>query len=409
MSSPRYTTGWVHNLQTVPKSTNAGHVIALASSFSAIALLSIIIRIATKFKILKGIGTDDVAATLSMVLGLVYSALAIYQTRWGLGLHIEDFPSANPVPFSKIQYVGGPIYCLAVLGFKVSLVASYIRVAGFNRNYKIFLMVVMAMVIANQVIYTILLSFACRPIAKQWDPTIPGVCIDQLATYFGLGGSSLAFDFIIIVLPFPILRRLQLDTRKKIGLGALFALGFFITIVQGLRVRTISRLRVYTDSEPIIEWSIIEINIGVLIACVPSFVPMMRSASVRVQSIQKSYHSRNASTSKRQSKLITPGTSTNRYSKDFDSPKRSSKVLSPPPPALGTLGEDHDEQDLWAKRRGWNEDTYGWSDANAVPMTALEARVRSMDGDGSDRGREIREGIMVSHSVSISRDSSVPP
>nr|OQO26986.1 hypothetical protein B0A51_05003 [Rachicladosporium sp. CCFEE 5018] len=403
MSSPRYTTGWVYNLQTVPTSTNAGHVIALASSFSAIALLSIIIRIVTRFKILKGIGTDDVAATLSMVLGL------IYKTRWGLGLHIGDFPPANPLPFSKIQYIGGPIYCLAVLGFKVSLVASYVRVAGFNRIYKIVLMVVMAMVIANQVIYTILLSFACRPIAKQWDPTIPGVCIDQLATYFGLGGSSLAFDFIIIVLPFPILRRLQLDTRKKIGLGALFALGFFITIVQGLRVRTISRLRVYTDSEPIIEWSIIEINIGVLIACVPSFVPMMRSASVRVQSIQKSYHSRNASTSKRRSKLITPGTSTNRYSKDFDSPKRSSKVLSLPPPALGTLGEDHDEQDLWAKRRGWNEDTYGWSDANAVPMTALEARVRSMDGDGSDRGRAMREGIMVSHSVGISRDSSVPP
>ncbi|KAK6436449.1 hypothetical protein LTR95_007367 [Oleoguttula sp. CCFEE 5521] len=406
MSSPRYTTGWVYNLQTVPKSTNAGHLIALASSFSAIALLSIIIRIATKIKILKGIGTDDVAATLAMVLGLVYSALAIYQTRWGLGLHIEDFPPANPVPFSKIQYIGGPIYCLAVLGFKVSLLASYIRVAGFNRTYKIVLMLVMAMVIANQVIYIILLSFACRPIAKQWDPTIPGVCIDQLATYFG---SSLAFDFIIIVLPFPILRRLQLDTRKRIGLGALFALGFFITIVQGLRVRTISRLRVYTDSEPIIEWSIIEINIGVLIACVPSFVPMMRSASVRLQSIQKSYHSRNASISKRQSNLVTPGTSTNRYSRDFDSPKRSSKVLSPPPPALGTLGEDHDEQDLWAKRRGWNEDTYGWSDANAVPMTALEARVRSMDGDGSDRGRDIREGIMVSHSVSISRDSSVPP
>ncbi|OQO08264.1 hypothetical protein B0A48_06134 [Cryoendolithus antarcticus] len=334
MSSPRYTTGWVYNLQTVPKSTNAGHVIALASSFSAIALLSIIIRIATRFKILKGIGTDDVAATLSMVLGLVYSALAIYQTRWGLGLHIEDFPAANPVPFSKIQYIGGPIYCLAVLGFKVSLVASYVRVAGFNRTYKIVLMVVMAMVIANQIIYTILLSFACRPIAKQWDPTIPGVCNDQLATYFGLGGSSLAFDFIIII-----------------GLGALFALGFFITIVQGLRVRTISRLRVYTDSEPIIEWSIIEINIGVLIACVPSFVPMMRSASVRVQSIQRSCHSRNASTSKRQSKLITPGTSTSRYSKDFDSPKRSPKVLSPPPPVLGTLGEDRDEQDLWAKRR----------------------------------------------------------
>jgi hypothetical protein len=37
--------------------------------------------------------------------------------------------------------------------------------------------------------------------------------------YFALGGISLAWDVLIIVMPFPILKRLQLDKRSKVGLG----------------------------------------------------------------------------------------------------------------------------------------------------------------------------------------------
>jgi hypothetical protein len=187
-----------------------------------------------------------------------------------------------------------------------------------------------------------------------------------------------------------------------------------MTIIQAVRVRTISRLRVYTDSQPIIEWSIVEINLGVLIACIPTFAPMMRSFSVKAQAIQKSYHSRASSKShKRQSKILLASDSTKRQSRELESPKRSSKVLSPPPPALGTLGEDDDEQELWGKRRGWGEETYGWGDANAVPMSAVHMRGQAGDADagmaGTERGRPEPDGIMVSHSVSISRDSSVHP
>jgi hypothetical protein len=65
----------------------------------------------------------------------------------------------------QVQYAGGPIYCIAILGFKVSLLASYLRVAGFNRTYRTVLYVAMGLVITNQVIYACLLSFACRPVS----------------------------------------------------------------------------------------------------------------------------------------------------------------------------------------------------------------------------------------------------
>lgn len=67
----------------------------------------------------------------------------------------------------------------------MSLLASYLRLASFNQTYRGVLYGAIVLVVANQLVYTFLLSFACRPIAKQWDPSLPGTCIHQLATYFG--------------------------------------------------------------------------------------------------------------------------------------------------------------------------------------------------------------------------------
>jgi hypothetical protein len=76
-------------------------------------------------------------------------------------------------------------------------------------------------------------------------------------------GTSLAFDCIIIALPLPVLITLRLQRRQKAALVAVFALGFFVTIIQIIRIFTIKDLKTYTDSQPIVLWSVIEISLGV--------------------------------------------------------------------------------------------------------------------------------------------------
>lgn len=168
------------------------------------------------------------------------------ETRWGLGLSAEYFPPENEIPFSKMQYAGGPIYTLSLLGFKISLLASYLRIGGFVKTYRLVIHAVIAACVCNQIIFTFLLSFGCNPVrylyllttriiiqllgdchmangvwmvqvAKQWDQTIPGKCINTVASYYALAGTSLGFDVIIIALPLPILMRLQLKLRQKVA------------------------------------------------------------------------------------------------------------------------------------------------------------------------------------------------
>ena len=132
-----------------------------------------------------------------------------------------------------------------------------------------------------------IISVSCRPVARQWDVSVPGTCIDTVPFYYGmlfifssircedtnhaqtaLAGTNLGFDIIIIILPLPVLWKLQLHRKEKLALTGIFALGFFVTIIQVGRIFSVQNLKTVTDSQGLISWSIIEVSLGV---CCPSF------------------------------------------------------------------------------------------------------------------------------------------
>ncbi|THX21255.1 hypothetical protein D6D17_00158 [Aureobasidium pullulans] len=298
MTTPPYTLGWVHNLALAPEDSDARGIIALAVVFPLLAVICVGLRFTIRIT-LGSVGWDDVALAFSCGLNIGYSATAIYQTRWGLGLRAVDFPPGNAVPFSRMQFVGGPLYCLTVLGFKLSLLISYLRVSDFNRVYATIVWIVIVSVVISQILFTILVLAGCRPIAKQWDPSLPGKCINALPVYFALGGTSLGWNLLIIILPFPILRRLQLERRRKVALLVVFSLGFFVTVVQAIRLASIARLATYTASEGSTQWSIIEINLGVIVACMPMFGPLVKRFRQKASGEVRSKASRLANSSPR--------------------------------------------------------------------------------------------------------------
>ncbi|KAF4168424.1 hypothetical protein CNMCM6936_002519 [Aspergillus lentulus] len=287
--------GWVYNLKTPDPHSQVPRVIAICLVFPIVAFLAVLLRLYVRIHTKRAGWVDDYAALFSSILAIAYGAISIAQSRWGLGLNAKYFPKENVVPFSRVQYAGGPVYTLALLGFKVSLLASYLRIGGFVKAYRIVIIAVIVACVCNQLAFTFVLCFACRPIARQWDMSIQGSCIDTVASYYALAGmtltattqaklkrlgTSLAFDCIIIALPLPVLITLRLHRRQKAALVAVFALGFFVTIIQIIRIFTIKNLKTYTDSQPIVLWSVIEISLGVIISCIPTYGPLFHSLSL---------------------------------------------------------------------------------------------------------------------------------
>lgn len=102
----------------------------------------------------------------------------------------------------------------------------------------------------------------------------------------------------------PVLWKLQLRQKEKIVLTGLFALGFFVTIIQIARIFQVKNLKVVTDSEKLIIWSVIEVSLGVyhfhstkldqiltlktsiqaIITCIPTFGPLFKSFARTVSS-----------------------------------------------------------------------------------------------------------------------------
>lgn len=65
----------------------------------------------------------------------------------------------------------------------------------------------------------------CRPFAKNWYTLLPGSCGSIRASVLSLSIINMTVDLIIVALPMPMIWRLQMAKKRKIGLTITFALG----------------------------------------------------------------------------------------------------------------------------------------------------------------------------------------
>lgn len=84
-----------------------------------------------------------------------------------------------------------------------------------------------AIFLALYIIGTIIAtSLLCRPLAYNWDKTIPnGHCANKLAAYRYVSIPNIVSDIAIIVLPIPTLWKLHLPIPKKVGVALTFLTG----------------------------------------------------------------------------------------------------------------------------------------------------------------------------------------
>ncbi|MCJ1259014.1 hypothetical protein MMC24_006848, partial [Lignoscripta atroalba] len=79
--------------------------------------------------------------------------------------------------------------------------------------------------------------FQCSPRKKLWDPKIPGHCInDNHGIQVYSGSLNVLSDFSILVLPLPLIWRLQMPFLRKLRVTAVFSVGLFACITSVVRL-----------------------------------------------------------------------------------------------------------------------------------------------------------------------------
>jgi len=83
----------------------------------------------------------------------------------------------------------------------------------------------MVFCVASGIAFIFMIFFQCQPISHAWNRDLKGTCINYRSVAYANGGINILQDILIVLLPVYEMRILQLSTRKKLGIYAMFGLG----------------------------------------------------------------------------------------------------------------------------------------------------------------------------------------
>ena len=115
-------------------------------------------------------------------------------------------------------------YAAALLCTKLSIIYLYNRIFPLPW-FKLALHIIAAFATALAVAAVFTTIFQCVPISSQWDPELSGHCMNYGRSIQILGVMSIVIDFILLVLPIPLVWRIQISKTNKLLITVTFMLG----------------------------------------------------------------------------------------------------------------------------------------------------------------------------------------
>ncbi|KAH8696769.1 hypothetical protein GQ44DRAFT_634273 [Phaeosphaeriaceae sp. PMI808] len=162
----------------------------------------------------------------------------------------------------------------------LSIMLQYVRISVMPVEKRLCYIIITILVIQNISMIVVQLSL-CSPFEALWNRHLPGAkCLNTTTTYTVTLSLIIAMDFSILILPASILRHLTLRWHQKLVIAIVLSFGSLACIVSILRLTS---LRASTQSTDI-TWNkvysafyaVIEINTGILCSCVVTLRPLFR-------------------------------------------------------------------------------------------------------------------------------------
>lgn len=221
-----------------------------------------------------------------------------YGTAYGLGMHEDQIPDSWQRKLKQSIYVFSVLYNPGLMAEKTSILAFYLTLSKTNKTFRWATIVTLAVVNLAGLGLTILNIVQCRPISAAFYEPIPawGTCTDIVTIYLSSAPVNIITDLAILFLPMPILTGMRLPRKQKLILVVTFSFGIFAAVVDIVRIGYLQsastiRLSQISDNQAAqrndrvtdfsyyaalsFMWSCIEVNVGIMCACVPALKPLV--------------------------------------------------------------------------------------------------------------------------------------
>ncbi|KAF3895819.1 putative Plasma membrane protein Pth11-like [Trichophyton interdigitale] len=240
-------------------------VVIVAGVFVAIRLVSRYLR--------SGIQVDDWTILAALVLSVLFSTTQNVAVGYGFGKHDWDITDEQEKKSLKWILVAQVLYKLVICLAKVSILLLYLRIFYVHQYFRRICICLVVFTILSGIAFIPPTIWQCSPVEAYWDRSIPHTCLSSFPNWLSYAIINITTNVILLVLPVQQILRLQLTKRDKIALILVFLLGSFVCITSIYRVTLVAASSGTTDvtwaTTPISSWSAVEVNSGIICACLP--------------------------------------------------------------------------------------------------------------------------------------------
>lgn len=108
---------------------------------------------------------------------------------------------------------------------KISIIMQYLRIFATTQAMRYATLGTLAFTVLYALEAILLSVFSCTPVNFFWIRTSAGHCVNFKALWFSHAALNIFSDVLIISLPMPVIKGLNIPTKQKFALMAIFALG----------------------------------------------------------------------------------------------------------------------------------------------------------------------------------------
>lgn len=117
------------------------------------------------------------------------------------------------------------MYIVVQCSARLAILLLYQRVfdTGSTVWFSMLIKICFVLQVVGETIWLFVIIFECRPISSVWDKSITNPqCLNLAAIYLAGAITSIVTDVILMILPMPMLWKLQMSRPKKLGIAMVF-------------------------------------------------------------------------------------------------------------------------------------------------------------------------------------------
>ncbi|KAK7559717.1 hypothetical protein BKA81DRAFT_405333 [Phyllosticta paracitricarpa] len=202
---------------------------------------------------------SDTTLLLGYCLGIVINVCAIVGSIRGFGRHLAYVAGhTNFVDLLKINFTAQVAYLWSLTLIKISILLFYRRIFAVRKHQ-----------IAIKVVF-------CKPVWFWWTNILS--CGSFHAEFIACAAANSLIDILVLAIPVWGISGLGLQRKQKISVGALFLTGSVVVVASLVRLVYLvefSMVDLTWKYIPAATWSLIEVNLAVVSACLPFMQPLL--------------------------------------------------------------------------------------------------------------------------------------